>query len=676
MHCRAAWARLVVAAVLALAGLTGCGRISGPAERLAILRFENLGADVSADWMGRAFSEAIATELTGVRGIRIIGSAQLHGLDGALGVRPASAPGVSAERDLALAAGANRIGYGDYAVRGGRLEAHLEIEDARSGKIVEVVTASAPEGDVLGAAASVARQLSSRAAAYPTRSPVALREYAMALEAPASVASAEHLAAALAGDPDFGPAYRTLAHLEIGSGERAAAAATLQRGLARGDNLGPVERARMEVEAASLGSDLGASRRALAALVRLQPEDPMVWRSTAEAAMTGHAYGDAVESLRKALALEPEDVAALNQLGYAAAYAGDLNAAMAALRDYEKLRPSDPNALDSMGDVNLIAGRLPEAEAFYLQAVGKDANFLGGGDRFKAAMARLMSGDREGADALEKLYLDARTAGRDPLVGYRQAQWWWVSGRRKEACGQLESFARAAANGPLREVASRAYAELAIWRRLLGDREGASAAVAAATSAEGPAPAAGAVTGGALARFLNQPSAPASEWTARAERLTPGPETPMRDRALAYALLLDGEFDAAVEVLKRLYSASGAPAEQETAILLAWSYLQTGRYQDAAPLLRSNPVPAADGSSPFVSFFFPRLFYLRGEAAVKAGHVNEARADFQLFLKLSGPDALVWGEEKAAGTDRRVGWFSRGNTRALWADARESYTGR
>jgi tetratricopeptide (TPR) repeat protein len=639
------------AALMALAGLTGCGRNSAPPapERLAILRFENLGADVSTDWMGRALSEVVATELTGIRGMRVIGSSQLHGLDGALGVRPASAPGVSAERDLALAAGANRIGYGDYAMRAGHLEARLEIEDPRTGKMVETVAASAPSGDVLGAAASLARQLSSHASGYPTRSQAALREYATALEAQASAGTAAHLEAAISADPDFGPAYRTLAHLEIGGGDRAGALATLQHGLARGSAIGPVERARLEAEAASLGADPGASRRALAALARLQPEDPMVWRSLADAAMNGHAYGEAVESFRKTLALEPEDVAALNQLGYAAVYAGDLKTAMEALRSYRKLRPSDPNALDSMGDVNLIAGHLREAEAFYLEAAGKDANFLGGGDRFKAAMARLMTGDRDGADALEKQFLDARTAGHDPLVPYRQAQWAWVSGRRKEACRQLESFAREGGQGPLREVASRAWAELAIWKRVSCDREGALAAAFQSAATEPAAPG-GALTSAGVARFLSQPSA--SAVSARVERLTPGAQGPLRDRMFAYALLLDGEFDAASEVLKRLYSGAGTPSEEEIAILLAWSYLETGRYQDAAPLLRFNPVPSADGPSPFVSFFFPRLYFLRGEAAAKAGHADEARANFKLFLQLSGPDPLVWGEEKTASAAR------------------------
>ena len=321
--------------------------------------------------MGRAFSEAIGAELTGAPGIRVIGSAQLHSFDAALGVRPVSAPGVSAERDLALAAGATRIAYGEYAVRAGRIEARLSIEDPRTGKTIRVLTASAAVGDVLGAASELARGISSRAVPYPTRSQAALREYAEALEAQDPAATGGRLEAALSADPDFGAAYRSLAHLKAGHGDRAGGLDILQRGLARGNAIGQVERARLEVEAAGLGDDAGARRAALGALAKLQPDDPQVWRALADTAMNGHSYGEAVEAYRKALALETEDVAALNQLGYAAAYAGDLKAALEALGRYQTLRPADPNALDSMGDVNLIAGHLREAETLYLEAVGR-----------------------------------------------------------------------------------------------------------------------------------------------------------------------------------------------------------------------------------------------------------------------------------------------------------------
>src|SRR4029077_16930141 len=119
---------------------------------IAILRFENLGQDASRDWMGRAFSEVLTTGLSAAPGIYAISASRIHLYDRTLGVRPISAPGISAERTDALAAGANRIGYGDYGIRGDRLEVRLTIEDPRTGVMSKMVSAAAPSNDVVGAA--------------------------------------------------------------------------------------------------------------------------------------------------------------------------------------------------------------------------------------------------------------------------------------------------------------------------------------------------------------------------------------------------------------------------------------------------------------------------------------------------------------------------------------------
>src|ERR1019366_4094911 len=102
---------------------------------------------------------------------------------------------------------------------------------------------------------------------------------------------------------------------------------------------------------------------------------------------------------------EPEEVNALNQLGYAAASAGSLDTALDALRRYQALRPAEANPLDSQGDVNLLAGGLRQAGSPSLQAAKKDPNFAGGGDLWKAAVARLMSGDVAGASQLAQQYI-------------------------------------------------------------------------------------------------------------------------------------------------------------------------------------------------------------------------------------------------------------------------------
>jgi Tfp pilus assembly protein PilF len=628
--------------------LSACARQS-PApriERIAILRFENLGPAVSDDWMGRAFSEVITEELAGAPGIYAIPSNQMHGLDRVLGPRPISVPGISAERSLALASGATRLGYGEYSVREGRLSARLTIEDLRTGKMTNLVSAGPsghPAGDVFAVASELARQISTRVAPYGTTSLPALKAYVAAKESATVDATAQNLDQAIAADPNFGPPYRLLAQLKAQQQNGAAAEALLRQALARAAAMPPVERASLELEAANLHGDSAARQSALTTLVALDPNDPVAWSSLAESCMNRRQYQQADQAYRKLLEVEPEDVTALNQLGYAAAYAGSFDTGLDALRRYQALRPAEANPLDSQGDVNLLAGRLRQAENLYLQAAKKDPDFQNGGELWKAAMARLMSGDVAGADTLAQQYIQARVAAKDPVADYRKAEWSWVSGRRKSARQLLETFAHGAENGPLREFASRAYSQLAIWSVVLGDRAAAAQLAQKGALLAGPSSAGAAM----VARFLAQPPASSSEWSARAERSFPNASADsLRNIALAYALLLGKQFQPASLLLQQLYDGSNPAVDPSLPVMLAWTCLETGRASDAAPLLRLNPIPSINGVGLFTPFYFPRIYYLRGLVAERQGKPDEARADYQLFRQLSGPDPMIWGEEQ------------------------------
>jgi tetratricopeptide (TPR) repeat protein len=635
--------------VVACLAAFACNRQPGrpQATRIAILRFENLGADTGSDWMGRAFSEIITTEMTGSADVDAMPSSRIHSLNQAFGMRSISLPGISAERGLALASGANQIGYGTYAVRAGRLEAQLTVEDARTGKMTQVVAASSAPGDVVAAATGLARQISHQTHVYGTQSSRALKAWIVALESGDATVTRQSLEEAIAADPDFGPPYRLLSQWKVQRQDRAGALSLLDQALSHRDEMAPGERARIELDAANLRDDAAGRQRALEALVKLEPRDGALWRSLGDAALGRRSYPLAIQAYQKSVEVEPENASTWNQLGYAEAYAGDLNAALGALRHYQSLRPADSNPLDSQGDVNLLLGHLREAEDLYLQAAKKSPGFPNSPDLFKAAMARLMIGDVPGADRIAKQYTDARRAAHDPIVEYFEAEWWWVSGRRKRGYQQLEAFARGVGSGPVKEMASPTYAELAIWSLFLGDRAGAE------QMAQKSAPPAGVPASGLvlLARFLVEPPASRAEWTQRADRLltNAGPAS-FRDTAvaLAYALLLGKEFEPASQILKRLYDRANATSDESVRTLLAWSWLETGRAQDAAPLLRLNPVPPQTGPDMLVSLYFPRIFYLRALEAEKSGKPDEARANYSLFLKLSGPDPLMWGEEKKA----------------------------
>ncbi|HUI82376.1 MAG TPA: hypothetical protein VLY24_30845 [Bryobacteraceae bacterium] len=632
----------VLAACLAASSCSRTSSDGGP-DRIAILRFENLSSDTSIDWMGRAFSEVITRELAGVPGWYAIPFEKLHRLDQALGSRPLSAPGISAERSLALIESANRIGYGQYWLRGGKIEAKLTLEDPQSAKMVQEVTASAD--DPVSAASALARQISSSAAPYLTRNAAAVKAYALALEAPQLDLMVAELEQALTADPNYAAPYSRLAQAKLQRLDRAGAMATLQQALSHTGEMPELERARLEFEAASLGGDHRGAQRALTTWARLTPNDPAVWQSMAQSNMNEHRYTDAERAYQRASAASPEDVNLLNQLGYTAAYAGDLDTATQALKRYQALRPTEVNPLDSLGDVNLVLGRFEEAADLYRAAAKKDPAFINGGDFFKAAMARLMTGDVTGADALAAQFTAYRTAAKDPLVEFYKAQWAWISGRRKAAGVAMAAFAQAAEGGPLREAASEAYSQLAMWDVALGDRSAAERLADQAGRLAGPA----SVGLAKAARFLAQPSTTPAEWAGRAEQSFPGPQQEQtKQLTLSYALLADKHYQQAIPVLEGLYEHTPPTADDILPILLGWAYLETGKLPDAAALLRFNPIPAASGVTRLAAFYFPRLFYLRGRIARLTGRSDEAREQYHLFLTLSGDQPLVWGEEALA----------------------------
>ncbi len=576
-----------------------------------MLRFENLGSDAGGDWMGRAFAEILSAELAGAPGTYTIPSARLHALGQALGRRPVGAPGISAEAPLALAAGANRLAYGQYYVERGTIHASLTIEDARTRRMLRVVDASAPEPDVAAAAAALARQIWPEARPYPVHSPAAIKAYADAMEASDPNAEESLARQAIGTDPDFGSAYILLADLKARERDHAGLMQVLEAASARGTALPQADRARLEVMIAGLSGDRAARENALALIVRLTPNDPAAWRGLAEVSSARHQEAQAARAFERALAVEPEDANTWNQLAYAAAAGGNLPAATSALRRYQALRPNDPNPLDSMGDVDLMSGRLKEAEQFYLDAAKASPGFLNGGDYYKAAMARLMTGDIAGADLLYARY---------PGAALHRAEWLWLSGRRRQGYATLA----AQVSGVPREMQANAYAELALWSLVDDDRP------AAARMAER----AGAGALGGLVRFLTLPPAEPAEWAARAQQLFSG-AVAERDLAVAYALLLNRQFQPAAALLRRIYENAGSSPEAETPVDLAWALIETGNFKDAAPLLRLNPVPQATGPNALMAVSFPRIFRLRAQLAQKENKAEEARASQRIFELLS-----------------------------------------
>jgi tetratricopeptide (TPR) repeat protein len=180
---------------------------------------------------------------------------------------------------------------------------------------------------------------------------------------------------------------------------------------------------------------------------------------------------------------------------------------------------------------------------------------------------------------------------------------------------------------------------------MFGDRTGAMGFAQKALSIAGPASAGNAL----VARFLAQPPATSSEWVLRAEQQFAGPQqAPIKNFSLAYGQLLNQQFQPAMLLLRQMWETGSPTGDEGLPVMLAWCYLETGKTKEAAALLRSNPVPPSGGLTPYTSFYIPRLLYLRGLLAEKEGRAADARSAYDKFLAISGPDPLLWGEEKKA----------------------------
>ena len=627
MYCRRSW---LLPLCLILAFSTTCTRNTQRlTPQLAVLQFENLSSDPSADWMGRAFSEIISTELTGSPQQGVISWPSLHGFDAVLGVRP-RAPGISTERTQALVAGAGRAVYGYFSLAGGMLHATAMEEDLASRKMIQTASASGPASDgIVTVADALARHLGDTRS-FGTRNVEALHNYAAALDAPDAATAFQDFAQSIAADPNFGRAYVLWTDGALARHNRPQAALILADARAHWDRLPEPDRAALDLDGAFLRGDFHAQIEARRELVRLDPANPNHHRALAETLMGVRDYDGAILEFRRALTLRPDDILALNTMGYAAAFSGDLPTAIRVLRGYEQRRPKEPNPLDSLGDVHYALGHFREAEQFYLAANERSRGFLNGGELLKAAQARLMTGDVAGATALFHRYLDERQAAHDPNASYNAAAWSWATGARRGAIDSMDRIARGAASGPLRELAGRADAQAALWLLELGDRPGA---IDHARRAVGEAVAANAAII-ALTAFLVQP-----------EQFPEPPQLPARAYAQAYALLFARQFAPAAGALQEIYAQPASELDNGLSVLLAWAYLETGQWQKAAPLLRLTPLPQGGGFPLFASLDFPRIFSLRGAVLERQGHPNEAAAYRSLFGKLSGPDATIWDHD-------------------------------
>lgn len=238
---------------------------------------------------------------------------------------------------------------------------------------------------------------------------------------------------AVALDPDFGPAWLAWTESLSAHGQTSEAIAVATRGLERPTLRSPVDRVSLEVLSATLRKDVRGREKALMDLSRLAPADTTALDRLALAAMQTRDFKSAAAAYRKLLDQEPTNTAALLALGYAQAYSGDLDAARRTFEDYGTREGQKTNSFDSLGEACFMNGRFADAQKYFLAAYQSNPKFVDGTDLEKAAYAQWLAGDLKKADVLMSQYLDARRKAGDTLVAWREACWFFSTGRRDQA---------------------------------------------------------------------------------------------------------------------------------------------------------------------------------------------------------------------------------------------------
>lgn len=507
----------------------------------AFVRFENLTGDPSLEWLGRAASEVLSASLAGVLEGPVISTSSVNRIEALRGNRPSMVPGISAQRPALILSGARRMVSGYFERSGNGVRFHVTDEDISTAKTVRTFSASGPAS--VETMMSLARKFSSGAHAYLTGNNQALELYTEALESPPAAAE-EKIRAAIAADPEFGPAWTVAARVALAGNKRDEALKIIED--AQGHKLDALSVATLKLEKAALQGDEPGRVAALKEIIDIDPGDTSLLRQLAESKTATGEFAESAAIWQKLGVTLHDDVDVWNQTGYTRAWSGDYTGAVKAMAEYARIRPKDANPSDSTGDINFMYRKYPEAVASYMESIAKEPDMQAGASLYKAAWAKFYAGDRAAGDKLMDQLRVAREKVGVTNFHLFQADWFYRTGRQKEAVALLRKESQSQDGA---DAKAACFEQLVIWDLLAGDR------ALAAKDAQAVGPPKNAL--GALAHFVSLPSASAEEWQKRGNAMLPGPAlNTVRRLALGYALLLDGKKEDALPVWEQIYSAT------------------------------------------------------------------------------------------------------------------------
>ena len=445
---------LVLSTIFIILAVTpeGCARRQASGvERLGVMPVENLSSDAQLNWRSRAAAAVVVYDLAGAKNIF---ANQVDSLSAAQSMQ------------------ASRLLEGYFFERNGRIGIRATLEDLARARVVESFEMDgAASAGFLPLTNELARRLSSDARVFGTSNESAFRFYGEALAARDSKAVERALQQATDADPRFAAGYVDQAKMLAETGDRERVRQVVQTG--QRARLDAIDGANLEYVAATASGDASGRMKALELLTAATPANANIFRELGGMRFARREFQRAAMEYRAAAHLDPNEPRTWNELGYALAWAKDLSGAREALAQYQKLAPGDANVLDSQGDVSYLGGDFKSAAEYFERAGAKNPSELA-----KAAEARLMMGDLQGADGLFLKHLGPGASGQ-----IQMAQWEFLTGRGRAGMARMEKLAPDL-HGDLQSVA---FSQLAIWKLEVGDRTAAAdLANQAVARAQGP----------------------------------------------------------------------------------------------------------------------------------------------------------------------------------------------
>jgi tetratricopeptide (TPR) repeat protein len=311
-----------------------------------------------------------------------------------------------------------------FTQRSGSLQIQYALEDAERHRMLAT---GYVDGTALFAVSTLARKLDANGSRpFSTLNPDAAAAWGRG-----------EFERAVALDLDFGAAWASWIAQTAQAGKPDLAAELAGRALSRASLRAPLDKAQIQLSYATLRKDQAARAAALTELATLAPHDTGPLLGLAAIEQQARKYSAAMELYRRALTVEPGNAGALNSLGYVEGESGDLEGAKKTFEAYSHLPNQANNALDSLGEVYFMNGRFAEAEKSFAQVSARDPNFLKAAPMMKAAYAHWLGGDLAGADGLMQKYLAFLAQQNDPLAVWREAVWFYATGRSEQALATL-----------------------------------------------------------------------------------------------------------------------------------------------------------------------------------------------------------------------------------------------